>query len=339
MRRIFILTSAVMLACLLAASAFAAEEAVRSIESFDFFIETASGMRGDEGGSLDKTLRQINDKIPDLGYPEAGMHTFSPENTILELKPYDRAVFSNGIDKLIKEWPGKGNTSLGKGFDNYGPMYSDMLRKGAVIVFTDGDYGDGRDSLNEAKIFYLTQPQMCLHFVSFASSEKAQKLIDEMAAINSCSVSVVAKELVDNEANTEDFVRRVFYDAVEIEDPIIDFVMLSIPFGFDSDKLDENTAKVAEALAERLKAQPEYYLKIEGYTCSIGPKEYNLDLSKRRAASVKNYIVNTGVEPSRIVTDGLGVENPRYDNGTREGRSLNRRVEFTFFLPDEAKKQ
>lgn len=322
-----------------AGAAFAAEEAVRSIESFDFFIETASGMRGGEGGTLDKTLRQINDKIPDIGYPEAGMHTFSPESTVLELEPYDRARFAGGIDKLVKEWPGKGNTSLGKGFDNYGPMYSDMLRKGAVIVFTDGDYGNGRDSLNEAKIFYLTQPEMCLHFVSFAGSDKAQKLIDEMAAINACTVSVLAKDLVDNEANTEDFVRRVFYDAIYIEDPIIDFVMLSIPFGFDSDKLDENTAKVADALAERLKAQPQYHLKIDGYTCNIGPVEYNLGLSKRRAQSVKNYIVNTGVEPSRVQIEGLGMENPRYDNGTREGRSLNRRVEFTFFLPEENKPQ
>ena len=320
-------------------TANAAETLTRSVESFDFFIDGSSSMRGD---NLGKVLRQVNNKIPELGYPESGIHTFAPESMVLDFEVYSRSRFADGIDELMNEFPGGKNTSLGKGFDFYGPVYSDMLRKGAVIVFTDGDYGSGRDSLNEAKIFYLTQPEMCLHFVSFARNDTAQKLIDDMSAISACTVSVKASDLIDNDAGTEDFVRRVFYDgspegaaAKSAEAPVIDFVMLSIPFGFDSAALDENTAKVADAVVERLKAQPDLHLKIEGFTCTIGPVAYNLELSKRRAESVKNYIVNAGIEPSRIETGGLGVEFPRYDNNTREGRSLNRRVEFTFFVPEQ----
>lgn len=341
MHRISTFVMLVMLTFALVATAGAAEQITRSIESFDFFIEGSSGMRGDNGDSLNKVLHQINEQIPELGYPQAGMHTFAPEDMVLDFEVYSRQRFSDGIDKLMDNFPGGKNSSLGKGFDYYAPVYSDMLRKGAVIVFTDGDYGSGRDSVNESKIFYLTQPEMCLHFVSFAKTDKAQQVIDEMAAISECSVSVRASDLIDNEANTEDFVRRVFYDgspsgaaAKSGTPPAIDFVMLSIPFGFDSAALDSNTSKVADAVVERMKSDPALNLKIDGYTCTIGPVDYNLDLSERRAATVKNYIVNAGIAPSRIQTKGYGVDFPRYDNNTSEGRSLNRRVEFTFFVPE-----
>lgn len=341
MRRITLF--AIMLTLSFAFTASAAEQMNRAIESFDFFIDGSSSMDGSTNGSLDKMLRQINDNIPELGYPQAGMHTFSPENMVLDFDVYQRARFADGIDQLIKEFPNGKNTSLGKGLDYFAPVHSDMLRKGAVIVFTDGDYGAGRDSLNESKIFYLTQPEMCLHFVSFAETDKTQQLIDDMAAISDCSVSVLASDLIDNQANIEDFVRRVFYDvsddgaaAKSAETPVIDFVMLSIPFGFDSASLDENTAKVADAVVERLKTNPSLHLRIDGHTCNLGPAAYNLALSARRAATVKNYIVNQGIEASRIETKGLGIEFPRYDNNTREGRSLNRRVEFTFFVPENA---
>lgn len=342
MRRISILVTVIMLFMSATFQAFAAEHLTRTIESFDFFIDTSSSMRGGNDSQLGKVLRQINEKIPNIAYPESGIHTFAPEDVVLEFQPYDKSLFAENIDKLMNKFPSGKNSSLGNGFDFYAPVFSDMLRKGAIIVFTDGNYGNGRDSLNEAKIFYLTQPEMCLHFVSFAGNDEDQKRIDDMAAISPCSVSVKAADLVDNAANTEDFVRRVFYgvsegDTAEVGPaPVIDFVMLSIPFGFDSDKLDTNTAKVADALAERLKSQPDYMLKIDGYTCNIGSMDYNLGLSKRRAEAVKRYITNIGVEPSRISTEGFGLSNPYYDNNTREGRSLNRRVEFTFFTPDQA---
>lgn len=337
MRRISIFFMLLLLSFAGAVLANAAEQAERSVESFDFLIEGSSGMRSGNNDSLGKVLRQVNEKIPNLGYPESGIHTFAPEDTVLNFEPYDKASFADAIDKLMENFPGGKSTSLGKGLDHYAPAFSEMLRKGAVIVFTDGEYGKGRDSLNEVKIFYLTQPDMCLHFISFAKNDAAQQLIDDMSAISNCTVAARASDLMDNEANTEDFVRRIFYGVAESEQeaPVIDFVMLSIPFGFDSARLDDNTAKVADALAERLKSQPEYSLKIDGYTCNIGPVAYNQTLSERRAEAVKNYIVNAGVEPSRITTEGRGVNTPRYDNDTREGRSLNRRVEFTFFVPEQ----
>jgi len=69
-------------------------------------------------------------------------------------------------------------------------------------------------------------------------------------------------------------------------------------------------------------------LKIVGHTDSIGSEEYNLDLSLRRAQSVKEYFVQNNIDAHKITTDGKGENSPIANNQTVEGRSINRRVEI-----------
>ncbi|HOW30545.1 MAG TPA: OmpA family protein, partial [Bacteroidales bacterium] len=70
-------------------------------------------------------------------------------------------------------------------------------------------------------------------------------------------------------------------------------------------------------------------VKIVGHTDADGKDVDNLDLSKRRAASVKNELVkNFGVNGDRLVTDGLGESQPVAPNDTPANKALNRRVEF-----------
>jgi len=73
---------------------------------------------------------------------------------------------------------------------------------------------------------------------------------------------------------------------------------------------------------------PTYKLSIEGHTDSQGNEASNLDLSQRRADAVKLYLVNNGIDTSRMTTVGYGEAVPVADNNTPEGRALNRRVEF-----------
>lgn len=68
---------------------------------------------------------------------------------------------------------------------------------------------------------------------------------------------------------------------------------------------------------------------IYGYTDSTGKIEYNQTLSEQRAASVKNYLIGKGLVGERFKTVGMGVNDPIASNETVEGRSQNRRVEFT----------
>src|SRR5690606_15621561 len=68
---------------------------------------------------------------------------------------------------------------------------------------------------------------------------------------------------------------------------------------------------------------------IYGYTDSTGRLEFNQKLSEDRAASVRSYLVGKGLASARFKTKGMGPNDPIASNETVEGRSKNRRVEFT----------
>ncbi|RYZ27015.1 MAG: OmpA family protein [Chitinophagaceae bacterium] len=102
-----------------------------------------------------------------------------------------------------------------------------------------------------------------------------------------------------------------------------------ILFGVASDKIRPESAGVLKGLATVLKENPGVAIKIVGHTDSDGDDAKNLDLSKRRAAAVKQALVKDfGVEESRMQTDGFGETKPLNANTTKEGKAQNRRVEF-----------
>jgi outer membrane protein OmpA-like peptidoglycan-associated protein len=69
-------------------------------------------------------------------------------------------------------------------------------------------------------------------------------------------------------------------------------------------------------------------IDIFGYTDNTGKPEYNLNLSKNRAETVKNYLTSKGLVAERFKTTGLGIADPIASNETADGKSQNRRVEF-----------
>lgn len=83
-----------------------------------------------------------------------------------------------------------------------------------------------------------------------------------------------------------------------------------------------------DKLASFLAEYPDKTLLVEGHTDNVGTDEYNQSLSERRALSVKNALMQAGVDGSRIDTMGLGETHPITDNSTSAGRLKNRRVEI-----------
>jgi outer membrane protein OmpA-like peptidoglycan-associated protein len=67
---------------------------------------------------------------------------------------------------------------------------------------------------------------------------------------------------------------------------------------------------------------------VHGFTDDVGPEEYNLKLSERRANEARKYLIERGVEPDRVTAKGFGELNPMYGNDTTQGKQLNRRVEI-----------
>lgn len=108
-----------------------------------------------------------------------------------------------------------------------------------------------------------------------------------------------------------------------------------ILFDFNSAALRAESRQTLRDLASTFQRYADInYLEVEGHTDSVGSDDYNLDLSRRRATSVRDYLVNQGVTPAYIVARGYGETMPTASNNTAEGRQLNRRVEISIKARD-----
>ncbi len=107
------------------------------------------------------------------------------------------------------------------------------------------------------------------------------------------------------------------------------FILKGINFDFDKATIRPSSEPTLKEAGSVLKRFNEVEVKIEGYTDTSGPEQYNRVLSERRAKAVKDYLIsNFGISPDRIDTVGYGESWPRGDNKTKEGRKQNRRIEF-----------
>ena len=99
---------------------------------------------------------------------------------------------------------------------------------------------------------------------------------------------------------------------------------------FDTGKatIKFQSAEVLNQIINVLKKFPKSRFRIEGYTDSTGKKQKNIELSQNRADAVKIYLIQGGIDQSRLESKGYGPENPIASNKTRKGRELNRRVEI-----------
>ncbi|HET9034077.1 MAG TPA: OmpA family protein [Dokdonella sp.] len=98
-------------------------------------------------------------------------------------------------------------------------------------------------------------------------------------------------------------------------------------FEVDRAAIKPGATRALDQLANALRKDPEASITIEGHTDSTGSREHNMDLSNRRADSVRAYLVTHDVDPGKITARGLGPDYPVASNATEAGRQQNRRVE------------
>jgi outer membrane protein OmpA-like peptidoglycan-associated protein len=112
---------------------------------------------------------------------------------------------------------------------------------------------------------------------------------------------------------------------------------MTVLFGFDQAVLMPESKGQLDQLATTASRHKRYFIAIEGYADQTGPADYNLELSKRRAEAVVQYLVGErNVDFNRIHIIGLGEQKPA-DTGTGgEARARNRRVEVKIYSADAA---
>ena len=111
----------------------------------------------------------------------------------------------------------------------------------------------------------------------------------------------------------------------------INYAAHNVYFNTGSTKLLSKSFAALNEVVKVLKDNTSLNLKIDGHTDNVGGDDYNMKLSDGRAASVKAYLVNKGIDAGRLQSEGFGETKPVADNNTAAGRQKNRRVEMKLY--------
>jgi len=322
-------------------------------DNFIFLTDVSGSMAMHAGKQLKvdlakKVLNKINEHLPPL-QANFGLMTITPLKNILAPSPYDKTKFEQAVKSVpaIKQIFGR-YTPLGEDFKKLETFLDQMHGSTRVIVLTDGGYNKGIPPKPVLEEIYQKYPNVCFHFIAIASNKKQLALLKELAQVKTCSTLIQSKEIGEGDLTT--YLEKVFYTKEirqeqsvlqpkpEVKQPasqpkpeVKEEVVITfhdILFDFDSAKIKPEMIPVLEKIIPVLKKYSDRKIIVAGHTDSTGPASYNLKLSKRRAESVAKYLIKHGISAKRIKTIGFGESHPKYDNSTKRGRRLNRRVEI-----------
>jgi OOP family OmpA-OmpF porin len=336
---------AVVLALGLAFPLTASAELVKKVDNFVVFMDQSGSMAQAKAPAghqkLDQAITAVTllDKVtPELGYTSS-VAVFAPYKMLSAPATYKNGSLTSAATGFTP--PFNHMTPMGDGLADIGPVVGQLSGKTALIMYTDGESNQGIDPVAESKALYGKYgSNLCIHVVSYADTPEGQQTVDGIRALNSCSVAADGKSLVTDAAMTQ-FAKDVLYAEVApkpvvvapvvVPPPVVkakEIVTFNLLFGFDKSAITDDMVPVLEQAKMILEEDSTVNFEVSGHTDSTGPETYNQGLSERRAASVKNWLVTNGVSSARLETVGYGETRAKYDNGTKEGRKLNRRVEL-----------
>lgn len=108
----------------------------------------------------------------------------------------------------------------------------------------------------------------------------------------------------------------------------------TVYFGFDMSSIDAFEAPKIEVVSEHMKSNLSHKVLIEGHCDERGTENYNLTLGEQRALSVREYLINLGVNPDRVHTISYGEARPADTGMTEEAYAANRRCTFVLLTPE-----
>jgi outer membrane protein OmpA-like peptidoglycan-associated protein len=151
-----------------------------------------------------------------------------------------------------------------------------------------------------------------------SSTGQEAKSIGQEAKKTADDVSAAVRDV--DSRTTQRFAARNQYTVIDTK---------SLVFDFGKADLRDESVNLLREVAAALKQDPNAVVELQGHTDGVGSDRFNLQLSRERVDTVTRYLVNKeGIDLRRIHTVGLGKEAPVADNGSKNGRAKNRRVEI-----------
>ena len=300
--------------------------------------------------------------MPDGTYQSGSVAFGGYDREGSELATFNRSEFQATADGLNYLSEG---TPIDRVLGEVGAALDGKSGRAAVVVFSDGEPTDpvGR-ALDEQTVLDAAanlakgySGTVCIHTVQVGDSPAGAAFLKKLASTTGCGTNRSASA-VQNVAALQNFEREVFLGAPSAPavaaapgdadgDGVIDandqcpgtpnaapvdargcWTVPGLTFAFDSAAIEPQFHDDLAEVITVLKANPGVPINIDGHTDSVGSSDYNKGLSLRRAKSVKDYLVNNGVDAGRLTPRGFGKENPAYPNDTEENRRANRRTEF-----------
>jgi OOP family OmpA-OmpF porin len=331
------------------------EEVVKVADNFIVLFD-ASGSMQDQykftGQKKIELAKQIYEgrvaRLPDLDW-NAGLYLYTPWKSFYEMQPFDKEAYLEALDQLAAYQPSirykNQPTPLGNAIKNLDPILAKLSGQTAVFIFTDGQF-----TLSQPKIYPVpaareiaSKYDVSFYIISSAQTPKSEKLVNDLASVNTSSRVASFDTVLSRPEYTTAALYMVRDRAIvetELISKVVGVELDNILFDFDSAAIRSGYHDELDGLAKFLEEKPEAYVVIEGFADSTGDPKYNLDLSRRRAESVKNYLMQNytflageamvpNIAEKRLVTVWYGKDLPVASNDTAEGRQLNRRVRLT----------
>ena len=331
------------------------EEVVKVADNFIVLFDASGSMQDQYGYTGQKKVdlaKQIYEartaRLPDLDW-NAGLYLYTPWRSFYEMQPFNKEAYIDALDQLAAYKPSlrykNQPTPLGDAIKNLDPILAKLSGQTAVFIFTDGQF-----TLSQPKVWPVAAARqiaskydVCFYIISSAQTPKSQKLVNDLAAVNTCSRVYSFDAVLSRPEYTTSALYMVRDRAIvetELISRVVGIELNNILFDFGSADIRREYHDKLDTLAKFLENNPESYVVIEGFTDSIGDPKYNLALSRRRALSVKNYLMEreifsaaeaniSAIAEKRLVTLWYGKDLPVASNDTAEGRQLNRRVRLT----------
>jgi len=314
-------------------------EFIKMADNFIILFDASNSMskkyKDTDMASIDaaiQILKQANANLPNLSWNAAlyrftGLHL--PKNMFkpyYEMQPYNREAFAKAIDQLPHK--PSGPTMLQDALYKLDTVLKDLKGQTIVYIFTDGTYSkmQGKDTPLKLAKALAQKYNVCFYLISSAKGQTEKNLLKAVAEINDCSRVIPFESMLDKPEYTTGAL-FVIRKNLFFKTRVVGARSGDILFDFDKADIKPEFQKELDKFGKFLQDNPKAYVIAAGFTDSTGSEGHNLTLSRKRAQSVKTYLIKKfAVADDRIIIQGYGIAYPVDSNDTDEGRMKNRRV-------------
>ncbi len=308
-------------------------------------------------------LRRLNQTIPKLSI-QGGLRSFgfttclSWNDTVLNygMSQHTQAGFQQGLDSQSCS---SGGTAMGVALNHAADDLASSRGNIAVLVVSDGNTSASRTLPYAHNLKEQYGDRVCIYTVQVGVSERGKRLMEEIAKIGGCGAAVSATEIASAQSMGA-FVENAFLKkgtpkrkviGDSYGDGVLDnrdkcpqtfkgikvnaygcWIGGCVLFDFNKVEIKPEAYPFLDDVAELLVIAKEKIshgrLDVGGHTDSVGNADYNMNLSKGRANSVRDYLIAKGADPKQLVATGHGESDPLYSNDTPQDRAKNRRVQL-----------